>query len=159
MNQRSDFIEAKHKCKRLYDEHTEITGDGIKPILPAQQVRQRLDQLFEGLEQYDCRLEPRAGWRLHPSSRTTHPSSSSHWQQKSDWKSNRSWDSWQTSSWTEQYFSFFFFAQRCHFACRRFNFLAVDGGADRHTYRAPPSLTHSRCTDLFYLLSECTVAH
>ena len=32
MNQRSDFIEAKHTCKILYDEHTEIIGEGNKPI-------------------------------------------------------------------------------------------------------------------------------
>ena len=67
MNKRSDFIEAKHKCKRLYDEHREITGEGNKPIPPAQQVRQRLGQQFEGLEENDCRLEPRTGWRFYPS--------------------------------------------------------------------------------------------
>ena len=104
MNQRSDFTEAKQKCKRLYDEHTAITGDGNKPIPPAQQGRQRLDQQFEGLEEYAYRLKPRIGWRFYPSSRTTHSSSSSHWQQSSDLKSNRRWHSWQTSSWTEQFF-------------------------------------------------------
>ena len=49
LNQRSDLKEAKQKCKRLCDEHTAITGDGNKPILPRQQVRQRLRQQFEGL--------------------------------------------------------------------------------------------------------------
>ena len=39
VNQRSDFIEAKHKCQRLHDEHAEITGEGNKPIPAAQQVR------------------------------------------------------------------------------------------------------------------------
>ena len=100
LNQRSDFIEAKQKCKRLHDEHTAITGDGSKPFPPAQQVRQRLDQQFEGLEEYHYRLGPRTRWRFYPSSRTTHSSSSSHWQKSSDWKSNRSWDSWHPSSWT-----------------------------------------------------------
>ena len=98
------FLKRSKNAKRLYDEHTPITGDGNKPIPLAQQVRQRLDQQFEGLEEYGCRLEPRTGWPFHLSSRTTHSSSSSHWQQSSDWKSNRSWDSWQTSSWTEQFF-------------------------------------------------------
>ena len=70
-------------------------------FLPAPQVRQRLDQQFEGLEEYDHRLETRPRWRFHPSSRTTHSPSSSHWQQSSDRKSNRSWDSWQTSSWVQ----------------------------------------------------------
>ena len=82
LNQRSDSIEAKQTCKRLCDEHTAITGDGNKPIPPAQQVRQRLAQQFVGLEEYDYRLEPRTGWRFYPSFRTTHSSSSSHWQQK-----------------------------------------------------------------------------
>ena len=99
LNQRSDFTEAKQPCQRLYDEHTAITGDGNPP---AQQVGQRLGQQFEGLEEYDYRLEPRTGRRFYPSSRTTHSSSSSHWQRSSGSKSNRSWGSWQTSSWTEQ---------------------------------------------------------
>ena len=99
-NQRSDLIEAKHKCKILYDEHTEITGEGKKPIPPGQQVRQRLQ--FEGLEEDDNRLDHSSGWRFYPSSRTTHSSSSSQWQPSSDWKSTWSLDSWQASSWTEQ---------------------------------------------------------
>ena len=135
LNQRSDLKEMKQKCKRLYDEHAAITGDRNKPIPPGQQVWQRLDRQFEGLEEYDCRLEARTGWRFYPSSRTTHSSSSSHWQPSSDWKSNRSWGSWQTSSWTEQYF--FFFVQRCYFACLKFNLLAIDGACRQHTYRAP----------------------
>ena len=64
LNQRSDFLEAKHKCNRLYDEHTDITGEGNKPIHPAQQVRQRLNQQLKGLEENDNRLELRTGWRL-----------------------------------------------------------------------------------------------
>ena len=91
LNQRNDFIEANQKCKRLYDEHTAITGDGNKLIPPEQQVRQRLDQQFDLVQDGES-----------TSSRTTHSSSSSHWQQSGDWKSNRSWDSWQPSSWTEQ---------------------------------------------------------
>ena len=130
MNQRSDFIEAKQKCKRLCDEHTEITGEGNKPIPLAQQVRHRLDQQFEGLEEYNYRLEPRTGVRFYPSSRTTHSSSSTHWQQSSHWKSNRKWDSWQTSSWTEQYF----------LLCSEMSLRLPD--------RAPHFLMHSRCTDV-----------
>ena len=98
MNQRSDYIEAKHTCKQLYHEHTAITGSENKPIPPAQHTRQRRGRQFEGLEEYDYRLEPRAGWRFYPSSRPTPSSSSSHWEQHDDWKSNKSWDSWRTSS-------------------------------------------------------------
>ena len=100
LNQRSDFIEAIQKCKRLCAEHTAITGDGDKPIPLQQQVRQRLDQQFDGLEEYDYRLEPRAGWRFSPSSRTTH-SLRHQIGNKAATGSKRSWDSWQTSSWTE----------------------------------------------------------
>ena len=64
LNQRSDFNDAKQTMKRLYDEHTAITGDGKKPIPLGQQFRQRLDQPCEDLEEYDYRLEPRAGWRF-----------------------------------------------------------------------------------------------
>ena len=50
LNQRSDFREAKQTCKRLHHEYTAITGSGNKPFSPGRQVRQRLDQQFEGLE-------------------------------------------------------------------------------------------------------------
>ena len=93
LKKRSDYTEAKQKCKILYDEHTAITGDENKTIPPRQQVRPRLDQQFEGLEEYDYRLEARTGWRYYHSSRTTHSSSSSHWQPSSDQKSTWSWDS------------------------------------------------------------------
>ena len=63
LNQRSDFIEAKQKCKILYDERTAVTGDGNKPIPHGEQVRQRLDQQFEDFEEYDYQIEPRLGWR------------------------------------------------------------------------------------------------
>ena len=76
MYQGSDFIEAKQKSKRLYDEHTEITGEESKPIPLAQQVRQRLDQQFEGLKEHNTRFEPRTGWQFYPSSRPTHSSGS-----------------------------------------------------------------------------------
>ena len=70
----------KQTCKRLFHEFTAITGSGNKPIPPEQQVRQKRDQQFEGLDEYDYRLEASTGWRYYPSS-TTHSSSSSRWQQ------------------------------------------------------------------------------
>ena len=63
LNQRSDFIEANQKCKRLLDEHTAITGDGNKLIPPEQQVRQRLDQQFDLVQDGDSILPPRR--RIH----------------------------------------------------------------------------------------------
>ena len=64
LNQRSDFKVAKETMKRLYDEHAAITRGGDKPVPPGQQVRQRLGQKFEGFEEYNYRLEARAGWRV-----------------------------------------------------------------------------------------------
>ena len=58
MNQRPDFIEAKHKCKRLHEEHTARTGEGNIPIHPAQQIRQRRDQQFEGLDEHNYTVDP-----------------------------------------------------------------------------------------------------
>ena len=49
--------------------------------------------------------------------------------------------------------------QRCHFACRKCNLLAIDEVCRQHTYRAPHFLMHSCCTDLFYLMSECAQSH
>ena len=46
MIQRSDFIEAMHKCKRLHDEYTETIGETNKPNLPVQQIRERREHQF-----------------------------------------------------------------------------------------------------------------
>ena len=143
LNQRSDFKQAKQTCKRLYQEHTAITGDGNKPIPPKQQVRQSRDQQFEGLEEYDYRLGPRTGWRFYPSSRTTHSSSSSHWQKSSDWKSNRSWDSWQSSFWTEHFFPSLF-RDVISLAGNLISWQSTEC-VDRHTYRALHFLMRSCC--------------
>ena len=146
--QHSDFTEAKQKCKRPYDEHTAITGDGNKPSPPAQPVRQK--------QAWSTIWRP----RRNTITSTTHSSSSSHSQQSSDWKSNRSWDSWPTSSWTEQDFSVFFFVLRCHFACRKCNLLALDGEC-RQTHLPRTTFSHAQLLHrrVLYLLSESTVTH
>ena len=99
--------EAKQTCKILYHEYTAITGSGNKSIPPEQQVRQRRDQLFEGLHEDDYRPEASKGWRYFPSS-TTHSSSSSssRWHPSSHLWSTWNWDSWKSSSWSEQWFFF-----------------------------------------------------
>ena len=102
------FKEAKQTCKRLFHEFTAIIGSGNKLVLPGQQVRQRLAQQFAGLEGHEYRLQASTGWRY---SSTTHSSSSSRWQPSSDLWSTWSWDSWNSSYWTEQSFfllQFFF---------------------------------------------------
>ena len=94
------LLKRRSRHTKLYHEYTAITGSGNKPMLPGQQVRQRRDQQFEGLDEYDYRLEASAGWRYYPSS-TTHSSSSSssRWQPSTDLWSTWNWDSWKSSSW------------------------------------------------------------
>ena len=90
LNQLNDFKEAKQTRKTPHHEHTATTGSGSKPITPEQQVRQRRNQQFEGLEEHAYRLDASIGRRYYPSS-TTHSSSSlsSRWQPSSDL-----WSAW-----------------------------------------------------------------
>ena len=60
---------------------TNTQRQGNKPVPPAQQIRQRRERQFEGLDEYHYRVDPRTGWRFCLSSRTTPSSSSSHWEQ------------------------------------------------------------------------------
>ena len=96
IKQRPEFIEAKQKCIRLYNEHAERTGEANSPIHPS-----RHDQQYEGLDEYNYTVDPRTRWRFYPSTRSTTSSSSAHWEQHDNWKSNQSWDSWRSSTWTE----------------------------------------------------------
>ena len=113
-NQRPDFDEAKHMQKTVWRIHRKNWWRKQTDPSLAQQIRQRHEQPFEGFDEYKYTVDPRTGWRFYPSSRPTPSSSSAHWDQNDYWKSNKSWDSWQTSSWTEQFF--------LTFSC-----LAIDG--------------------------------
>ena len=59
-----DRSEAKmqNTVWRTYSNHRKWK----QPITPEQQVRQRIDQQFEGLEEDDSRLEASTGWRYYP---------------------------------------------------------------------------------------------
>ena len=59
LNQRPDFAQAKRECKRLHDEHLARTQEEKRTIPRSQQVRQRKGQQFEGIEEYDCAVDPR----------------------------------------------------------------------------------------------------
>ena len=157
MNQRSDFRDAKQKCKRLHDEQTETTGEGNKPIPPAQQVRQRLDQQFEGLENTITDLN-----LVHDGDPTLPPGRRIHLRHRTGSRTA-------TGSQIEGGIR----GKRHHGLNSNFSSLFRDvislagnliscqstEGVDGHTYRAPHFLMHSRCTDLFSLLSECAVTH
>ena len=58
LNQRPDFAQAKRESKRLHDEHLARTQEEYRAILRSQQVRQRKEQQFEGIEEYDYAVDP-----------------------------------------------------------------------------------------------------
>ena len=99
-SQRSDFAQARRECKRLHDEYMARTQQEYRTIPRSQQVRQRKEQQFEGIEEYDNAVDPRTGWRFYKPARgnlsPSSPSSSS-----TNWESNhwttRSWNSWHSS--------------------------------------------------------------
>ena len=85
---------------------------------------------------------------------TTHSSSSSRWQPSSDLWSIWSWDSWKSSSWMEQWILLSLF-QWCHFACRKFDLLAIDGRCQQlHVFHM-----HSCCTVILPQTSRTNFTH
>ena len=134
-----------------------------KPTDPSRATSQKgLINSLNAFEEYDYRLEAPAGWRYYPSS-TTHSSSSSRWQPSSDLWPTWSWDSLKSSSWTEQWIFLQLF-QWCHFACWKFNHLAIDRGEGRgergkqhtvHTF----FLMRSCCTVILSLTSRTNLTH
>ena len=50
LHQGPDFAQAKRECKRLHDEHLARTQQDCRTIPRGQQVRQRKEQQFEGIE-------------------------------------------------------------------------------------------------------------
>ena len=69
LNQRPDFAQATRECKRLHDEHLARTQQDYRTIPRSQQVRQRKEQQFEGIEEYDYAVDPQTGWRFCKESR------------------------------------------------------------------------------------------
>ena len=106
LNQRPDFAQAKRECKRLHDEHLARTQQDCRTIPRSRQVRQRKEQQFEGIEEFDYAVAPKTGWRFYKESQGNLPtasSSSSHWD-RNNWKTS-SWNS-KHSSWSDD--SWFF---------------------------------------------------
>ena len=54
LRQRPDFAQGKRECKRSHDEYMARTQQECRTIPRSQQVRQRKEQQFEGIEEYDC---------------------------------------------------------------------------------------------------------
>ena len=99
-NQRPDFAQAKRECKRSHDEYMARTQQEKRTALRSQQVRQRKEQPFEGIEEYDITVDPRTDWRFYNIARgnlsLSSPSSSSTNWERNNW-TTRSWNSWQSS--------------------------------------------------------------
>ena len=98
----------------------------------------------------------RTGWRYYPSS-TTHSSSSSRWQPSSGWKSIEAGIRGKHHPGLNSNF-FFFFVQRCHFACRKFNLLAIDRGC-RQTRLPRTTLSHAQSLHRLVLLVVRVYSH
>ena len=71
----------------------------------------------------------------------THSSSPNQWEQHDDWKSNRSWNSWRSSSWTEQWR--FLSSEMLSFC---FAWQSTEC-VDKHTCRTPHFHMYSHTTD------------
>ena len=102
MDQRDDFKDAKEICERPYHERTAITGCGNTPIPPHQQVRQRLNQQFEGHGEYSFGLDSSVWTYYVPA--TMHSSIFVIAMATEQLWSTWNWDSWDSSSWSEQFF-------------------------------------------------------
>ena len=58
LHQRLDFAQAKRECKRLHDECVTRTQQEYRTIPRDQQARQRRGPTFEGIDEYDYRVDP-----------------------------------------------------------------------------------------------------
>ena len=68
----------------------------VETFLAVKKTRQREGQAFEGIEEYDCAVDPRTGWRFYKESRGDLPTASS---------SSTNWDrkNWKTSGWNSKH--------------------------------------------------------
>ena len=146
-NQRPDFVEAKREMNRLHYGHVKETSEGNTPIHPVQRSRQRRGHQFEGLEEnnYQTYGEPilrSHGETLRGIQHIRH--------------CQLSGSSTTTGSRTKVGIlgdphpglnSSAFSVQRCFFACRKENFLAIVRGVDRCTCRTPHCHMYSHSTE------------
>ena len=87
-------LNQRHECKRLHDEYVTRTQQKYFTIPRDQQVRQRRGQPFEGIDEYDHRIDPRTGGRFC-NSEPQGDLSSTNWD-RNKW-TTRSWNSWHSS--------------------------------------------------------------
>ena len=136
LNQRSDCIEAKQTCKRLYHEYTAITGEGHQSLLHNKSGNGLINNFDDVnfVQDGDSTFPP--GRRIHLRQRIGSRTAS--------------------GGQIEAGIRGKHHLQRCHFACPKFNLLAMDrGGVDRHTYRT--TFSHAQLLrSCFAVLLSCT---
>ena len=95
------FRWSKTRIKKTAWWTCERDSERNTPIHPIQRTRRRRNQQFEGLEEYNYKVDRWTGWRSYPSKsqgNLRHPTSSStQRKQHDDRKSNKSWNSWRSS--------------------------------------------------------------
>ena len=94
----TDFCSSKTRMQKNARRTCEKTQQECRPIRCDQQVRQRRGQAFEGIDEYDYRVDPRTGWQFHNSESQgdlSPSSSSSNWD-RNKW-TTRSWNPWHSS--------------------------------------------------------------
>ena len=116
LNPWPDFAQAKRECKRLHDEHLARTQQDFRTIPRSQQVRQRKEQQFERIEEFDYAVDPKTGWMFYKESR------------------------WNTSSWNSQHSSrsddlWIFLRVRTSFGWLEKNIQPTDGGVKQYTHQ------------------------
>ena len=100
----------------------EETSEGNTPIPPQQRTRQRRNQQFEGLEEYNFQVDSRTGWRTYPlksHGNLRHPASSASSSSAPQWDPH---DDWKEKVVNSDFFS----SEEAFSACRQLNSLAID---------------------------------
>ena len=65
LRQRPNFAAATKQCLNMQDAPFTETQQSLRPIRPEHQQRQRLDQQFEGGENFDYYVDRKNGWRYY----------------------------------------------------------------------------------------------
>ena len=63
LRQRPKFVDASKRCLKMQDAHLAETQQSLIPIRPQHQQRQRLNQQFEGGENFDFFVDRKTGCR------------------------------------------------------------------------------------------------
>ena len=127
-----------------------------KQTYPSWKTRQRLDQPFEGFEEYDYRLDFVQDGDTIPLPRRIHLRHHDGNQAAAGSQIEAGIRGKHHPGLNSNFF--FFFVQRCHFACRKFNLLAIDRGC-RQTRLPRTTLSHAQSLHRLVLLVVRVYSH